>query len=123
MGKMWQVHLLASMLVLVFFLLVIRKSLELDKMLNMLDEPIFPAQGYRPLDTCEEKNVVCVAKENFLLSVPEVLNLEQCKQHCLDFKECNFISYFYADSFPLSNHCMLFEDCKETSSCQDCHSM
>ena len=75
------------------------------------------------MDTCEEWNSACIAKDNLIKAISDTVDLDQCKKHCLEFDECKFISFFGPNSFPLSNHCMLLKNCKKMHGCDNCHSI
>ena len=111
------------MLGMLFYLLLIRESFQLGKTSCILEEPHCSLQIPRQMDTCEEWNSACIAKDNLIKAISDTVDLDQCKKHCLEFDECKFISFFGPNSFPLSNHCMLLKNCKKRHSCDDCHSI
>lgn len=75
----------------------------------------FPSGG------CFVEDQACEANEdNFLDSVPGLSSVEECYEICNDNTDCEFLSYFGADSFPLQNYCMLFTTCPSLHPCVDC---
>ena len=74
-----------------------------------------------PPGTCEVEGQACdIGQDNLLSALPGVESLQQCEAICIDNFDCEFITYFGSDSFPLRNYCMLFNDCTALADCQDC---
>ena len=111
LGMMWIILLILHTCTLARF-----QSKEPKKKCNLL-------KNVQPYDTCYERNSACVAEDNFLMSSLEAMNLETCKKHCSELDECKYISFFGPNSFPFSNHCMLFKDCQRLHSCIDCQTL
>ena len=54
-----------------------------------------------PLDDCSVEKKSCkIDKDNLISSVP-VDNIEQCRQLCVDTKNCHYLSYYGPSHFPL----------------------
>ena len=74
-----------------------------------------------PPGTCEVEGQACdIGQDNLLSALPGVESFQQCEAICIDNFDCEFITYFGSDSFPLRNYCMLFNDCTALADCQDC---
>ena len=70
---------------------------------------------------CSIEGQTCIiGQDNLLASYAGVESLPQCEALCIDNYDCEFISYFGPDSFPLRNYCMLFSECDILTECQDC---
>merc|ERR1712013_135877 len=48
--------------------------------------------------------------------------ISECRQLCYDDDDCEFITYYGANGFPLGNFCEIFKKCEKTLSCSDCTS-
>ena len=71
--------------------------------------------------TCSNEGVECeINGDNLIDAVMHVPTLEECRQLCLDVKECNYETYFNETASPASNLCLLFKTCETTNNCSDC---
>ena len=71
--------------------------------------------------TCASDNVACDAlDDNGLDSIGGVASIEQCRQLCYDNDDCQFITYYGLESFPLQETCILLRSCEEIHPCTDC---
>ena len=75
-----------------------------------------------PLATnCILEGQTCgIGQDNLLTSYAGVESLQECEELCINNYDCEFITHFGPDSFPLRNYCMLFSDCGNVADCQDC---
>ena len=78
---------------------------------------IVSVSGESPV-TCSSDNVAC--NDNGLDSIGGVADIEECRQLCYDNDDCQFITYYGPDSFPLRETCFLLSSCEETHTCTDC---
>ena len=70
---------------------------------------------------CIIKSTACQAhRDNNLGLYPDIPTIEECRQLCHDNRDCQFLTYYGEDSFPLLQVCELFKDCAEKKSCQNC---
>jgi len=73
-----------------------------------------------PPITCSE-NIACDnTEDNLIESIPGVEDLELCRQLCVDSLECQYITYYGSNSFPISEVCFLYRKCDGTHSCDEC---
>ena len=70
---------------------------------------------------CVIESTACQAhRDNNLGLYPDIQTIEECRQLCNDNRDCQFLTYYGEDSFPLLQVCELFNDCSEKKSCQNC---
>ena len=70
---------------------------------------------------CVIESTACQAHmDNNLGLYPDIQTIEECRQLCNDNRDCQFLTYYGEDSFPLLQVCELFNDCSEKKSCQNC---
>jgi len=71
--------------------------------------------------TCASNNTACDASEDNLIdSFGGIKTVTECRQLCFDSTECQYITYFEPNSFPISEVCFLYRQCEETHSCSEC---
>ena len=75
-----------------------------------------------PLATnCSIEGQTCgIGQDNLLTSYAGVESLQECEALCIDNLDCEFITHFGPDSFPLRNYCKLFSECGNLTDCQGC---
>ena len=74
-----------------------------------------------PPDTCLVEGQACEAGQDNLLNViPGIESMDECKALCVDSYDCQFVTHFGAESFPLQNYCNLYRNCTTLIECQDC---
>ena len=79
------------------------------------------ARASLPPGTCQVEGQACdIGQDNLLSAQAGVESLQECEAICIDNFDCEFITFFGSESFPLRNYCMLFQDCSELAECQDC---
>jgi len=71
--------------------------------------------------TCSSNNISCDnTEDNLIDTYGGIKTIEECRQICYDSKDCQFITYYEPNSFPISEVCFLFRQCEETNSCTGC---
>ena len=71
--------------------------------------------------TCTSNQTACDNHEdNVLDKIGNVQTLEECRQLCYDNQDCDFLTYYGDQSFPLRHLCILLSSCDQTHDCSDC---
>ena len=71
--------------------------------------------------SCSLEGQACLThQDNLLDSQAGIDSLQDCATLCVDNYDCEFITYYGPDSFPLKNYCMMFIGCETLTSCEDC---
>ena len=71
--------------------------------------------------TCKNYNTACDTTDADLIDIfYDVKTLEGCGDLCLSDPACNFYTYYTADSYPIENVCLLFEQCNSVHECDNC---
>ena len=79
------------------------------------------AQATFPPSICSVEGQACgIAEDNLLAAVPGVEEQAECERLCTLNPDCEFITHFGADNFPLRNYCMLHRACSRLARCQNC---
>ena len=70
---------------------------------------------------CASNNTACdVHGNNLIDSFTGIESIVGCRQLCDDADECEFLTYYGGNGFPLKYICQLFNSCDETLSCSEC---
>ena len=86
--------------------------------ISALDE----IQSQSPV-TCASNNTACdVHGDGLLDSFTGIETIDQCRELCYDDHDCEFITFYGGNGFPLRNICQLFHSCDETLPCAECNS-
>ena len=73
------------------------------------------------LHSCENPGLECQYDANSHLdTIMHVYTMDECHQLCLDEEYCEFVTYHYDSGTAVSNMCMLFRSCDQTSTCVNC---
>ena len=79
------------------------------------------AQASFPPGICSVEGQACrIGQDNLLAAVAGVEERGECERLCTGNHDCEFITHFGADNFPLRNYCMLYRDCSSLAKCQNC---
>ena len=79
------------------------------------------AESNGELHSCENPDLECQYDANSHLdTIMHVYTMDECHQLCLDEEYCEFVTYHYDSSTAVSNMCMLFRSCDQTSTCENC---
>ena len=79
--------------------------------LNVIESPLL----------CASNNTACDVHGDALIdSFTGIETIADCRQLCYDADDCEFITYYGGDGFPLRNICQLFHSCEETLMCTEC---
>ena len=58
--------------------------------------------------------MACVAhSENLLNYIGEISSVDECRQLCIDEKDCQYLTYYGASSFPIHKACYLLKNCDD----------
>ena len=71
--------------------------------------------------TCSTNNTACDSLDQ-VDAIGGISTIQECRQLCYDSDECEYLTYYGANSFPFSEVCFLFHQCNETHPCSDCAS-
>ena len=71
--------------------------------------------------TCSSNNTACNVHGNTLIDYfTGIEGILDCRKLCYGVDECEFITYYGPNGFPLLNICELYRSCNETFGCDDC---
>ena len=71
--------------------------------------------------TCSDYNTACdEVTEDLLDIMTRVQSVELCRQLCYDDSDCNYFTYYDANSSPLREACLTFRSCPSVHDCEDC---
>jgi len=73
-------------------------------------------------DTCPVENKFCQLHQDNLIDSISAIDIDECRQLCIDLNECKFLSYFGSNNYPIYDYCMLFSSCEVLEDCNDCFS-
>jgi len=91
-------------------------------LIHLLFNLYFFVRSESPVVCSSDSESCKIHEDNLLESVGNVGNIDECRQLCYDNKECGYITYYGAASFPLSEFCLLFSSCESTIPCTNCTS-
>lgn len=75
-----------------------------------------------PLDTCSIEKRSCEIHKDNLIETFTVNTKDECRQRCEYLENCQYLSYFGTNNFPVVNYCMLFSNCSILEYCgEDCY--
>ena len=58
--------------------------------------------------------MACVAhSENLVDYIGGISSFDECRQLCNDEKDCEYLTYYDASSFPISEACYLLKNCDD----------
>ena len=67
------------------------------------------------------KNTACdIHGDSLIGSFPGIENIGDCRQLCYNDDDCEFITYYGDNGFPIRNFCEIFKSCDDTVSCSEC---
>ena len=70
--------------------------------------------------SCSSNNTACEAhEENTLETFFGVPSLEECRVHCWNNDQCQFLTYYYEEG-PAKQICFLFSSCEAAGDCENC---
>ena len=71
--------------------------------------------------TCSSNETACDRHaDNIIDDLASIETLEECRQLCYDSEECDFLTYYGDQSFPVRHLCTLLKTCEVTHACTDC---
>ena len=73
-----------------------------------------------PIDACSVEKRSCEIRDNLIDTISGI-QVEECRQLCLDRSGCKYFSHFGPNNYPISNYCMLFSTCPVLENCEDCY--
>ena len=73
-----------------------------------------------PVDTCSVIKRSCQIHEDNLLTSVIAIEVDECRERCNKYYNCNYFSHFGPDNYPINNYCMLFSSCPALEDCDDC---
>ena len=69
--------------------------------------------------TCLMEDLACEAHSDNVIGTGDA-DLATCRALCSYHDDCNFITFFDSESFPLHDYCMLFSSCDSQHECDHC---
>ena len=70
-------------------------------------------------ETCLMENWACEAHNDNVIGTHDS-DLATCREECSHRNDCNFMTFFDSESFPLHDYCMLFSSCDSQHECDHC---